>query len=357
MNDLTIFGDFDMKTQLSLALSIAVSSTFLCSNFAYATPVGTTSFAASNTFASSTNSTNTNAAEYDDSITFDGSTVSTQSTQGHASTYSESNLSAGTLRASSSVTEYSRAADGSGRTNAVSTASFGDSFTHVNSNNQPFLFTNNQQSTFSLDVSGVYNASISHQNVQSEAYLSVFILNPGTLATYTADDGSISYVDENFNGILHNDLISHGVYGLTPNSDFALNYAATGGPNSTDADNPDSFVPVDGYLSDGDTLNFTFSPEGDFDWVIELSTLAAINDEFFQSSLPSGVHQAITDFSNTINASYTGPNGATTVSASGLFPGTASAITPSAVPVPAALPLMASALGMFGIARRKKASA
>ncbi|MBS0333573.1 MAG: PEPxxWA-CTERM sorting domain-containing protein [Proteobacteria bacterium] len=63
----------------------------------------------------------------------------------------------------------------------------------------------------------------------------------------------------------------------------------------------------------------------------------------------------LADFSHTVIASYDGPQGATTLSASGLFPGTlALDASPGAVPEPAAWALLIVGFGLSGAMLRRR---
>jgi hypothetical protein len=89
------------------------------------------------------------------------------------------------------------------------------------------------------------------------------------------------------------------------------------------------------------TVDFTFTPGGDFDWFVFMA---------LQVSSDNG-GEALADFSNTAHASYTGPDGTVTRSASGLFPGTSPLEDIVAVPEPATVVL--TSLGVALLAGRR----
>ncbi len=91
------------------------------------------------------------------------------------------------------------------------------------------------------------------------------------------------------------------------------------------------------------TLFALFQPNGDFDWNISLSTSARVNNDFETVS---------NDYSHTAHVSYYAPEGSTTYSDSGVFPGTLAGL-PSTVPEPASWALVLC--GLAGLATWRKA--
>ena len=98
-------------------------------------------------------------------------------------------------------------------------------------------------------------------------------------------------------------------------------------------------------------LSASFNPEGDFDWVLELNTSARVD-----ASLQNVFSRV--DFANTVEVGYEAPQGATTYSASGQFPGTLSLTSVPAVPEPQTWGLMMLGLAAIFVvsARRREAA-
>ena len=92
-------------------------------------------------------------------------------------------------------------------------------------------------------------------------------------------------------------------------------------------------------------MNASFNPNGDFDWIIYSYSAATLT-----AGRAGDIASA--DFYNTIQASYIAPSGATTYSASGVFPGTLA--LPLAVPEPEGVLLFAIASAAFAFGRLRR---
>jgi len=247
--------------------------------------------------------------------------------------FARSDLGTAELKASSEISNHN--AGGNYFSSATSYAAFGDSFTHTTGSSQPFLFDNGETSTFSLNIDGFSNTSISGSNsVRSQAYLSLFILNSGSLHNVVSDStGRVNCCDENNINTLDDNLIEFATFGLTAQSTDFFDY---GGDYSSDSRS------VDAILASG-LFEYDFSPNGDFDWVLELVTVSNI----LPFGLPDGDHFAVANFANTIDVGYSAPTGVSTRSGSGSFDSSVAV----SVPEPSRLALLS--LGMLGLFYRK----
>lgn len=246
----------------------------------------------------------------------------------------ESDLSTGTLRGLAGVTEYpqSNAYFGS----AVATASFGDSFTHLDGD-EAFLFSDGSVSTFVFDIDGITQRSDpSNPAFYSQAFLRLYILEAGSLGQVVNDWGGIYCCGA---PDLVENVIASTTVGLTPQSDFA--------ENLLDPNDATSFVPVS--VINGGLFEYSFNPGGDFDWWVELSVLSFINNA--SDRAPSG-NSVVTDYFNTVTASYLAPAGSTVRSASGVFP----VQSVHSVPEPGTVGLLAAGLLVFAFSQRRRRS-
>jgi hypothetical protein len=269
--------------------------------------------------------------------------------------YAKASLQTGELKTKASFgfganEDFTGAPIQSGKNNgsASATAGFSDVF-NTYSGNTPYLWSDGSAASFNFAVSG--NASIPsglvarNDNLGSNTKNLIFT----SLNLYVAKTGARE--------------ISNQIESLRPNLASAI-----ANKDEIDALQAiyDSYQIVDKtwvlgehlmapsntwekvVLDENGTANisFQFTPNSDFEWSLSLESVV-----FLDASLENT--EATLDFSHTIKTSYTGPDGTTTISASGLFPTSAPL---SSVPVPAAVWLFGS--GLFGLTGlRRKVSA
>lgn len=206
--------------------------------------------------------------------------------EGTANASSSANLSTGQLRTYADVTTTGS----SDVLRGDASAKFGDTF-HAYSGSDSFAWTSSDTVTFHLDLSGIISET---GNARNSSELSLNILPTDKLDAYyqwIAGDAPRSGWDTS--------VIEEFVYWLGPdNRGYSwIDGAFTSFPLATD---------------------ITFAPGGDFSFVLSLHSMV---DTIYRSA-----GHMVSDFSHTAAFSYSGPAGTTTVSASGFFPGTVSAI-------------------------------
>lgn len=208
-------------------------------------------------------------------------------------------------------------------------AALGDSFSLAQADGSPFAVAGGMAS-FSLAVTG--QAQVEQGSAwappSATAYLDLFILHPGSLDRWrpNAFGNFPIHVD---------DIVQVFQWGATPSSSMALDYSTWGTTYQMHA------IPV---LNDGDVAVAQFAAPTAFDWLLRLSVGVAL----FSGDSDA---YAYSDFSHTVAASFEGPDGSITRSASGLFPGTVSVVT--AVPEPASMTLLLPALLLLRLSRRR----
>lgn len=96
------------------------------------------------------------------------------------------------------------------------------------------------------------------------------------------------------------------------------------------------------------SFEFAFEPGGDFDWVAQLAVITMID-------MNTPAASAAMDLMHTASIGYQAPSGATTYSASGVFPGTLSLDRLNAVPAPTSTALVvAGLLALLSSAGRRR---
>lgn len=252
------------------------------------------------------------------------SAAAANSAWGTASNAASTDLSTGKLSLRNSLESFEN-----GNLRSEVFASMGDSFRASSGSGgySPFAWSGTDTASFSFDISGLYDA----QNTADTMYFSLSILKAGALDEYAgyAQGGSLpnTWFDEN-----ELQSFSYALGAMDPAQ----------APYFTD------------FLTEfPSTLTASFTPGGDFDWAINFY---ALSDYSLSEADPSQEAYSVFDFSHTIVASYQGPQGSTTYSASGAFPGTQSLGPISAVPEPATWAIMITGFGLAGVAlRRRKA--
>lgn len=196
---------------------------------------------------------------------------------------------------------------------AFARADFGDSFRTYNQNG-PFSWTNGTTASFNIDLSGL----IGGLGGTNGSRFGIIILAPGTLDAY-------------YNWLTTNDPNAYNTW-----SNAAIQYFDYWiGPDS----------PGENWITQTFTTfpaqaTASFAPGGDFDWAMYLITDASTSSPFSNYTV---------DFSHTANITYSSPTGTTTVSASGLFPGTV-----AMVPEPETYALMLVGLILVGTAAQRR---
>ena len=252
-----------------------------------------------------------------------GGTAATTNTftgaNGTASGQSEASLENGTLKAKAEATSLQNTGPFDVNANTFVRSDFGDSFRTFEGGG-PFTWTNSTEATFSIDFSGTAYTG-SGVNDRADVGFFISILKPGFL------DGYAQWLinDDSFPSDLSANTIASQDYHLAGQ---LFSFQLPAGPLPT-------------------TIDFTFTPGGDFDWYagITVDTAASL------------LGTSAADFFNTAALSYSGPQGTTTYSASGLFPGTMDlADLDSAAPIPEPGTLLLLGMGMAGLVffRRKK---
>lgn len=232
-------------------------------------------------------------------------------------------------------------------------AQFGDSF-QAFSGNTPFLWTSGTTVNFNFSVTGTSSIPNGVQTPQSRdpgqpineifTQVGLTIYKPGGLSFYQQE-----YKGFDFNAYPDFDSalaafqsLSSQLQSMTIGSSLWF----LGNPVVPYAVDPNTVLAVSPNTPT--QISYQFTPNGDFDWRLSLDSTTFL-DASMQNVLVTQ------DFSHTILTSYAGPLGATTYSASGLFPGTVALSTaPSSVPEPSSVFLLIFGITGMGVWRWKE---
>ncbi len=227
---------------------------------------------------------------------------------------------------------------GRDQASASSRAILADGFTTTGAGGAPFLWSNGQQARFEFSITGsstltggVGSAGTGNSFLRTSMVFTAY--QPGSIDIYyRLTQTSLSFADY---VALSNQLSSRTIAQKTFTFGDAFQSAATQAYYAGCG----CYFPVQGGVAT--TVGLSFAPGGDFDWSVAIDSFAALDAAEDDASM-------VADFSHTVRASYIAPAGAVTVSASGLFPGTV-----SAVPEPAtALLMLGGAACLAALARR-----
>jgi len=203
-------------------------------------------------------------------------------------------------------------------------AGFADSFTTY-SGNTPFLWNNGTQVSLHMAISGSTSIPAGFTSTDDHQYAYALL----QAAVYKK--GTLDLIDQanNFDFNAYPDfttaLAAYNALGaqITANTVTTANWFLGTPVAYFDTGS----IPVVDLSAANPSIDFTFNPNGDFDFT--LSELAIIHlDASYQNT------SVTLDFSHTIDTTYIGPDGATTFSASGLFPDTLPFSAPINTPEP-----------------------
>ncbi|MFG6440915.1 PEP-CTERM sorting domain-containing protein [Roseateles sp. LKC17W] len=315
----------------ALALTTAATSTFAQSmsvaNVSYIYAAPDTQRLVSNTTGATTESALTADTTYN----------------GIDSAYSRASLAEGSLKASAGGTaDY---------INSSATAQFGDTFGAVDAaTGQAHAWQPGEKVTFSFSVTGTIRQSLPSAlmapldpDFQSLVIFGFQAYRPGYMALQTQMD---ALWDKPWNAEAQAEYtrLSAAISALRISDSGVGGYL--GRPYTPWFDGATAPY-IDVQANTPTVISSTFEPGGSFEWVAYLNVSARFQSDF---PLPERL-TFVVDFSHSVGASFSGPEGTVTTSASGFFPNTV-----SAVPEPATTLLWLAGFAMLGlIARRGRA--
>jgi hypothetical protein len=238
---------------------------------------------------------------------------------------------------------------------ASASAMFADSF-EAYTDATPFLWTEGTTASFSFDISGEYDIDPGIVDPEQGPGQPRNLIGT-TLSFLAFESGGLDlwYQLSEF------DWDAYATYEEADAAYLALNaelqsriitnqFWYLGEPLTSTEIDPARVVPV--QAGSPATLDVQFEPGGNFDWMLRLNS-------FIQLDASLQNVGATVDFSHTLVANYLAPEGTTTYSQSGLFPGTMSLATvpqPHSVPEPGTLLLVVTGvLGTLFVRRRRVA--
>lgn len=258
---------------------------------------------------------------------------------GQEEAYSQANLSAGTLRARSGGT-----AD---QINARAGAQFGDTFGAIDAaTGRPYSWQAGDNVTFSFSVTGSVQSTLpaaemaaKDKDFMSRVWFNFYAYKPGYFERQARLDALFNAPEWDYAEI---NRLSAEIDALQ----IARSFVRLGQEYSPYYDA--SGLPYTAFSADTPTVVSTsFAPGGSFEWIALLDVSTR-----FAADTPLGYRPTFAiDFSHTVGASFSGPAGTVTASASGLFPET---VVMQAVPEPASWALWSAAL-VLAVARRRTA--
>jgi hypothetical protein len=302
-----------LRTKLTPFVTTAVMSS-LVPSLSYATPVTFFSWGAGVV------QTNQGAcAEYNHAITpgttsSGGSLSCTSFANLTANAKSHADLATGTLKSEADITQSAPSGSFPGFFRNSTGALMGDSFRAFTPGGSPFTWGPNGTATFNFHIDGTITGN---KPAWNQSDFTVSIWQPGAIDAFVAF--------ENRTAPFPAALLIQSV-GWNLDSSRLANPIA----------NLTTF-PAD--------VSFAFTPGGDFDWTLSLSTLVS------ESGNVAGTETA--NFFDTIGVTYDGPAGSLTRSASGVFPGT----SPLFVPEPSTIALLGMGILWLwgaGLIRRRR---
>ena len=235
---------------------------------------------------------------------------------GFQNAYAQANLAAGTLRVRSGGT-----AD---NINAGASAQFGDTFGALDAaTRQAYAWQTSDTVNFSFSVTGAVQSTLSAADMDtlddgftSRVWFNFYAYKPGFFerqarltALYQGTWSDAAATEAN--------RLSAEIDSLQ----IARNFTRLGREYSPHYDA--SNAPYVEFNADTPTvISASFAPGGSFEWFAALDVSTR-----FAADTPLGYRPSfVIDFSHTIGASFAGPAGTVTTSASGLFPSTVSAV-------------------------------
>ncbi len=242
-----------------------------------------------------------------------------------ATSWASADLSTGQLKTYAAVTQddYTTWA---GRTGANGRAVFGDSFT-TTSPTGPFVWGDGDVGTFTINLDGVLGANFTNPadvnyGVAASAHL-IWSIGLDIYQSGTFDSG----------------FMTGGVVGNCSWSGFL------DGSTSTSCTTSDITTSISGDLASGYEISAILGIGSDFDWELSLQSVAYL--------MAPG--ELTVDLGHTLSLSYDGPAGATTQSASGVFPFATDPGTPGVtVSAPASMGLLGlGLLSLVAVSRRR----